>query len=110
MINSVNATDPVTGALLNHLFLDTIISRVVDQAGVNGTIGLFGNTYLDGNLAYLHSALAGNRVGGTLRFVFPLSNHVAFTVEGGINETLVGSGKPGPRRRGSDAQQHAPAS
>ncbi len=94
VINSVNATDPVTGAILNHLFLDTYL-QVVDQAGVNGTVGLWGNNYLDGNLAYLHSALSGNRVGGTLRFVFPLSNRVAFTVEGGMNETLVGPGNSG---------------
>jgi hypothetical protein len=94
VINSVNATDPVTGALLNHLFLDTYL-QVVDQAGVNGTVGLWGNNYLDGNLAYLHSPLSGNRVGGTLRFVFPLSNRVAFTVEGGMNETLIGPGNSG---------------
>ena len=50
---------------------------------------------MDGNLAYLHSALSGNRFGGTLRFVFPLSNRVAFTVEGGMNETLVGPGNTG---------------
>ncbi len=94
IVNSVNATDPVSGALLNHLFLDTYL-KVVDQAGVNGTIGLWKNNYLDGNFAYLHGAVAGNRVGGTLRFVFPISNRVAFTVEGGLNETLVGSGNSG---------------
>ncbi len=94
VINSVNATDPVTGALLNHLFLNSYLS-VVDQAGVNGTIGLWGNNYIDGNIGYLHGVLAGNRVGGTARFVFPINNHVAFTVEGGLNETLIGSGNTG---------------
>jgi hypothetical protein len=88
LVNVANATDPVTGALLNHLFNYSYLS-IVDQAGVNATVGLWGNTYLEGNAGYLHSLADGNRFGGTLRFVFPLNQHVAFTVEGGINETLL---------------------
>jgi hypothetical protein len=88
LVNVANATDPVSGALLNHLFNYTYLN-VVDQAGVSTTIGLFGNTYLEGNAAYLHSEIYGNRFGGTARFVFPVNEHVAFTIEGGINETLL---------------------
>ncbi|HEY1757138.1 MAG TPA: OmpA family protein [Bryobacteraceae bacterium] len=88
LVNVANATDPVTGALLNHLFNYSYLS-VVDQAGVNATIALLGNTYLEGNVGYLHGQLAGNRVGMTARFVFPLNSHLAFTVEGGLNETLL---------------------
>ena len=87
-INTVNATDPISGALLNHHFLESYLS-MVDQAGVNGRIGLWSNNYLEGNLGYLHGVLAGNRFGGTLKFVLPLNNRVAFTLEGGMNETLL---------------------
>jgi hypothetical protein len=88
LVNHVNATDPVSGALLNHLFLDSYL-HIVDQVGASGTVALFGNTYLEGNAGYLHSEANGNRFGGTARFVFPVNPHVAFTVEGGINETLL---------------------
>lgn len=88
LVNVANATDPVSGALLNHLFNYSYL-QIVDQAGVSGMIGLWGNTYLEGNAAYLHSLVDGNRFGGTARFVYPLNSHVAFTLEGGINETLL---------------------
>src|SRR5262249_16120002 len=42
----------------------------------------------------LHSAL-GNRAGGTGRLIFPLSNKIAFTVEGGVNETVQVAGSDG---------------
>ncbi len=88
LVNVANATDPVSGALLNHLFNYSYL-QIVDQAGVSGTVALFGNTYLEGNAGYLHSQVNGNRFGGTARFVFPLNSHVALTLEGGINETLL---------------------
>lgn len=88
LVNSVNATDPVTGALLNHLFLNSYLS-MVDQAGVNTTLALWGNNYLEANAGYLHGVLAGNRFGGTARLIFPFNNRIALTVEGGINETLL---------------------
>ncbi len=63
-MNTVNATDPVTGALLNHLFLQSYLS-MVDQAGISTTLGLWGNNYLEANAGYLHSEANGNRFGGT---------------------------------------------
>lgn len=88
IINSVNATDPVTGAIVNHLFLDTYL-HTISQAGLSTTLGLYRNMYLEGNGGWLHSDQYGNRFGGTLRFVFPVNNKLAFTVEGGMNETLL---------------------
>jgi hypothetical protein len=79
---------PGTCAILPNVFLERYL-RVVDQAGVSATIGLAGNTYLEGNIGYLRSRAHADRPGGTLRFVFPINNRVAFTVEGGMNETLV---------------------
>jgi len=89
LVNNVNATDPVTGALLNHLFLQSYLS-MVDQAGISTTLGLWGNNFLEANAGYLHGLQVGNRFGGTARLIFPFSSKLAFTVEGDMNETLVG--------------------
>jgi len=63
--------------------------RTVDQVGASTTVGLMGETYLEGNIGYLKSRANADRIGGTARFVFPISQRLAFTVEGGMNETLV---------------------
>lgn len=89
LMSTVAATDPVTGALLNHLFLQNYLS-IVDQAGISTTLGLWGNNYIEANAGYLHGLVVGNRFGGTARLIFPLNNRLAVTVEGDINETLVG--------------------
>lgn len=94
LINSVNATDPVSEATLSHVFLDSYLS-IVDQAGASGSVGLWGNNYLEGNAGYLHGVMEGNRFGGTLRFVFPLNSKIAVTAEGGINETLLAPANSG---------------
>ena len=86
--------NPNTGYISSDLFTQRIL-KIVDQAGVSGTVGLVGNTYLEGNIAYLKSVVNGDRVGGTLRFVFPINPKFAFTVEGGVNETLLGKGNSG---------------
>ncbi len=93
MINSVAAVLPngvVSPDLLNERFL-----RALNTAGASFTLGLWGNNYLEGNIGYLKSEAYGDRAGGTLRFVFPLNTHFAFTLEGGLNETLLGAGNYG---------------
>jgi hypothetical protein len=94
MIYNQAAVNPLTGYVSSDLFLQRYL-RIVDQAGVSGTVGLWGNNYLEGNIGYLKSVVSGDRVGGTLRFVFPINPHVAFTLEGGVNETLLGTGNTG---------------
>ena len=93
IVNRANVITP-GGLLLNNFFTERYL-RVVDQAGVSGTAPLFGKNYLEGNLGYLRSTTAGDRVGGTLRLIFPVSNKIAFTLEGGMNETLLGRGNNG---------------
>ncbi len=88
VVDSCAGAAPGTCALAPNLFLQRSL-RVVDQAGVSGTVGLWKNNYMEGNLGYLRSRANGDRIGGTLRFIFPVGNRVAFTVEGGMNETLV---------------------
>lgn len=64
--------------------------KIVDQVGLSTALGLWNKSYLEGNLGYLKSRGNADRPGGTLRFVYPLNDHWAFTLEGGMNETLLG--------------------
>jgi hypothetical protein len=69
--------------------------KAVDQVGAQTTVGLWKDVYLEGNLGYLKSFGHADRPGGTLRFVFPLSDRFAFTLEGGMNETLLARSQNG---------------
>ena len=82
------------GALATNLYNERYI-RIVDQIGLSTTIGLHKHAYLEGNLGYLRSYGAADKPGGTLRFIFPLNDKIAFTAEGGINESLIGRGTNG---------------
>jgi hypothetical protein len=93
VVNRAFATDPVTGATLFNITIEQYL-KIVDQAGISGTVGLWKNNYLEGNIGYLHSRL-GDRAGGTARFIFPLNDKIAFTLEGGVNETMQVSGNSG---------------
>jgi len=37
----------------------------------------------------------GDRMGGTVRLIFPLNSKIAFTAEGGVNETMLSRGNDG---------------
>ena len=71
-------------------FLQTY-ARVVDQTGVNGLVGVWGNAYLEGNIGYLrrHAPGVKDTAGGSFKLVQPLNEHVAFTAEAGLNESYV---------------------
>jgi len=75
-------------AMSRNIFTEYYM-RTIDQVGVSTTLGLAGDMYLEGNLGYLKSRANADRLGGTARFVFPLSDRFAFTLEGGLNETLL---------------------
>jgi hypothetical protein len=79
---------PGTCQTTPNVFLERYLG-IVDQAGLSGTVGIGGNNYLEGNIGYLRSRGYGDRPGGTLRFVFPVGNRLAFTAEGGVNETML---------------------
>ncbi|MCW5978104.1 MAG: OmpA family protein [Bryobacteraceae bacterium] len=61
----------------------------VDQLGLSATVGLAGRSYAEGNIGWLKGRQNPTRAGGRLRFILPVSEHWAFTAEGGINETLL---------------------
>jgi hypothetical protein len=77
------------GSLAPNLYVERFL-HITDQAGVNGTLALWGNNYLEGNIGYLRAYSTGDRVGGTVRFIFPLFGRFALTAEGGVNETMIG--------------------
>ncbi len=71
-----------------NAFLETF-ARIVNQVGASATVGLAGDTYLEGNLAYLQAPGGGDRAGANLRYVHPINDFFAFTAEAGLNETLL---------------------
>ena len=93
LVNSAVEVSP-TGVFMPDFLVQRYL-RVVDQGGANVTGPLFGKNYFEGNVGYLRSTTSADRAGGTLRLIFPISKKIAFTVEGGVNETLVGRGNNG---------------
>lgn len=81
-------------AVAPNLFVQRYLS-IIDQIGASTTLGLWGNNYVEANIGYLKSFGHADRPGGTVRFVFPIKDHFAFTAEGGVNETLLGPGNTG---------------
>lgn len=81
-------------ALSRNIFDETYL-RVVDQIGGSTQIGLHDDAYIEGNFGALFRRGGDNKPGGTIRFVQPLSSRWAFTVEAGLNETLVSSSNEG---------------
>jgi hypothetical protein len=93
-VSGTNPDGTVRMTIAPNLFTETYL-KVVDQIGLSTTLAIFGNNYLEANIGYLKSFAHADRPGGTLRFVFPVMDRLAFTVEGGINETLVDRGNWG---------------
>jgi uncharacterized cupredoxin-like copper-binding protein len=89
-------------AILNNLtlapgaFLQTY-ARIVDQLGVNALVGTWGDAFIQGNIGYLRRFDPGHTSapGGSLKLTQPISEHVAFTAEAGLNETLVNATNSG---------------
>jgi hypothetical protein len=82
------------GAVLNRVSIrpntiEEAYLSIVDQFGVSTTFGAWGDTWFEGNIGALRREGGGKRVGGTLRYIHPLTRSVAFTAEGGMNETLL---------------------
>ncbi len=65
-------------------------ARIVNQYGVNGLVGVWGNAYVQGNIGYLRRHGPGSDApGGALKLVQPLNEHIALTAEAGLNETFL---------------------
>jgi hypothetical protein len=86
VLNSVN--------LGPQSFLQTY-AHVVDQIGASTQLGLWGDAYVEANLAYLKLHGMNDKPGGMFRVVQPLNDQFALTGEFGYNETYVGPGGSG---------------
>ncbi len=93
LINSAPLT-LADGTIRGNVLIERYL-KIVDQAGASATLGLFGKNYLEVNAGYLKSVAFGDRFGGTARFIFPMNDKIAITVEGGINETMLIAGNNG---------------
>lgn len=80
--NAINRTAP-------NVFVEEYL-HVVDQAGVSATVALWGKNYFEGNIGYLRRLEPGSHIGGSGRVVLPVAQHLAFTIEGDANSTMVG--------------------
>jgi hypothetical protein len=71
-------------------------AQIIDQIGGSALFGLWGDSYVEGNMGYLatHGALSA-KPGGMIRLVQPVSRQVAVTMEAGLNETYVSSNNTG---------------
>lgn len=64
--------------------------KIVDQIGASTTVGAWKDAYFDANFGALFRRGGTNRPGGTFRLVQPINPQWAFTIEAGLNETMVG--------------------
>lgn len=82
-----------------NVFLETYM-RAVDQIGGSTSVALWNDSYIEGNLGFLRTYASDNKPGGMIRFVQPLNKMIALSIEGGLNETLIGRNNSGAVRFG----------
>lgn len=63
--------------------------RIVNQYGGSAAVGLWKDAWAEGNLGFLQTQSRNNAPGGMIRLVQPIRPGLAFTVEAGLNETLL---------------------
>ena len=80
----------VMPGLTSYNVFDETYLRIVDQIGGSMTVGLWKDAYMDANLGALFRHGGANRPGGMIRLVQPINSMWAFTMEAGLNETMVG--------------------
>ena len=85
----------VNEALISRHVLEQTYLRVVDQAGVSTAVGVWGDSWIEGNFGAMFRSGGGNRPGGTLRYIHPVNDRIALTFEAGLNQTLVSSDNTG---------------
>jgi uncharacterized cupredoxin-like copper-binding protein len=63
--------------------------RVVNQFGFDATVAAWGKAYIQGNAGVLFSHYESNKPGFSIKLVQPIIEQLAFTAEGGYNETYL---------------------
>ena len=88
------------GAILNTRslasnFVEETYLSIVDQFGFSTAVAAWGDSWFEGNLGAQRRRFADNKVGGRIRFIAPITDRLAFTVGGGLNETLISDANRG---------------
>ncbi|MBI3208742.1 MAG: OmpA family protein [Candidatus Solibacter usitatus] len=82
--------DPVVRSInLTRTIREEQYLRIVDQIGMAASVSLTRKLFMEGNLGYLKSRGTNNKLGGTARFIYPIAEKWALTLEGGMNETML---------------------
>jgi hypothetical protein len=82
-VGVLNSVELAPGA-----FLQTI-ARVDNQFGFSGTVGAWGQAYVQGNAGAIFAHYQGNKPGFNIKLVQPIIPHLAFTASVGYNETYI---------------------
>ena len=88
------------GAILNTRLLppnrieETYLS-IIDQVGFSTAVAAWSDTWFEANLGAQFRKFDANKPGGRIRYIHPITDRLAFTVAGGINETLISSRNTG---------------
>jgi len=88
------------GAILNSRFLgqnrteETFLS-IVDQLGFSTAIGAWGNSWFEGSFGAQFRQFDSNTFGGGIRYIHPITDQIALTLGGGLNETLISGSNTG---------------
>jgi OmpA family len=64
-------------------------ARIDNQFGFSATVAAWGRAYFQGNAGAIFAHYEGNKPGINIKFVQPIFEHLAFTAEGGYNETYI---------------------
>jgi hypothetical protein len=79
----------VNRAQVSRNVVEETYLALVDQAGVSAAIGAWGQSWFEGNFGAMFRRRDSSKPGGTIRYIHPLNDRVALTLEAGLNETLM---------------------
>ena len=88
------------GSILNRRHLipnrieETYLS-IVDQVGFATALAAWGDSWFEGNIGAQFRKFERSKAGGRLRYIHPVTDHLAFTVAGGLNETFISTNNTG---------------
>ena len=76
-------------------FIEETSLSIVDQFGFSTAIAAWGDSWVEGKLGAQFRKFDDTKAGGRIRYIHPITDHIAFTIAGGLNETLVSSPNAG---------------
>jgi len=81
--------------VLGPNILEESYLNIVEQVGVSTAFAAWGDTWFEGNIGAQFREVADNKAGGTIRYIHPITDRLAFTAEAGVNENYIYTENPG---------------